>query len=133
MKNFNPNRRILNSIEVLIKVLAESPDRFREFVNGYFAHTKNLEEQEDLFTEFDYHLSLLIDVKNHIYFEFRSLELKKIVGQALKNFVSNIKYIPNNRFAKRFVKRLIDFCQAGHNPSAAVDAHPLAYTNGYYS
>ncbi|MBI5733737.1 MAG: hypothetical protein HY973_02220 [Candidatus Kerfeldbacteria bacterium] len=128
-----PNPRILDLIEVLIKVLAESPHRFREFVNGYFAHTENLEEQEDLFTEFDYHLSLLMDEENHIYFELRSLELKNIVGQALKNFVGNIKYIPNNRFAKRFVKRLIDFCQAGYNPSAAVDAHPLAYANGYYS
>ncbi len=35
MKNFNPNRRILNSIEVLIKVLAESPDRFRELPFGF--------------------------------------------------------------------------------------------------
>ncbi|MFA4819215.1 MAG: hypothetical protein WC621_05230 [Patescibacteria group bacterium] len=130
MKTINP--RILDYIEVLIKVLAESPQRFREFINGYFAHTANLEEQEELFTEFDYHLSLLIDEKNHIHFEFKSLELKDMVGQALKNFIGDIKCIPNNRFAKRFVKRLIDFCQAGYNPSAAVDAHPLAYTNGYY-
>ncbi|MBU1039383.1 hypothetical protein KKC17_04150 [Patescibacteria group bacterium] len=133
MNNLKINQRMIDTITVLIKVLATSPTEFSRYITGYFSKVNNLEEQEDLFFEFYSHLSLLIDEKNHSYFELGSDSLKDQIGQALINFVNNSKLIPNNRFAKKFITRLVDYCHSGHYSSVVVDAHPLAISLGFYS
>ncbi|MFZ5390927.1 MAG: hypothetical protein ACOZAJ_01475 [Patescibacteria group bacterium] len=133
MEDLKINVRMTDTIAILIKVLAESPSDFFSFISGYFSHQKNLEDEETLFMDFNEHLGLLTQKENHEFFRIGDLNLNELVSRALNNFVNNPDWIPKNRFAKRFITKLVDYCHSGHFSSAVVDAHPLAIKLGFYS